>query len=454
MKVLLWHGYLLRGSGSNVYTANVARAWRAQGHDVLLLCQERDVADLDFIDEHGDFTDDNTSYAAVPTSVSPAAGRVALLRPAVGTVLPVYVHDEYEGFVAKRFVDLSDAELQTYTDANVSALVSAIERFRPDAIITGHEVMGPEIARRASIATNTSYIAKLHGSGLEFAVKQQERYRRYASDGLGAARVVVGGSRYMVREAAAVVPGWLDRAAVVNPGCDVELFVPRADRDDGAPPRVGFVGKFIPSKGVHLLLAALGLMTTPDIRAVVVGYGSLDETLRNLHGALAAGDLSRARELASAGEGGALPNLLPFLDRVGSGYTERIRDVTVRFTGRLEHGPLSKLLPTFDVLVVPSVLAEAFGMVAAEAAACGVLPVGPRHSGIGEAIQTLEHDLGVPGLLTYDPETPVEGIAEAVDRFFSCPQQERKRYGDAASRVARKRWSWDMVARRLLDLAS
>lgn len=451
MKVLLWHGYLLRGSGSNVYTANIARAWRAQGHDVLLMCQERDLSDLDFIDEDGDFADDNRSYVTVPTSVSPAGGRMTLLRPALGKVLPVYVLDEYEGFVAKRFVDLSDDELQTYTDANVSALVTAIERFRPDAIITGHEVMGPEIARRAAFVTKTSYIAKLHGSGLEFAVKQQERYRRFARDGLGAARVVVGGSRYMVREAAAVVPGWLERAAVVNPGCDVELFLPRPDRNAGTAPIVGFVGKFIPSKGVHLLLAALGQMTTPGIRAVVVGYGSLEGTLRNLHAALTGGDLRRAREMAG---GGDLPKLVPFLEAVGPGYRERIRKVAVQFTGRLEHGPLSGLLPTFDVLVVPSVLAEAFGMVAAEAAASAVLPIGPRHSGIGEAIQTIERDLGRPGLLTYDPEAPVEGIAEAVDRVLALPRQERIEYGDMASHIARERWSWDTVARRLLELAS
>ena len=36
-RVLLWHGYLLRGSGSNILTANVARTWRGMGHGVLLL---------------------------------------------------------------------------------------------------------------------------------------------------------------------------------------------------------------------------------------------------------------------------------------------------------------------------------------------------------------------------------------------------------------------------------
>ena len=33
MKVLIWHGYLLGGTGSNVYTRALARAWSRLGHD-------------------------------------------------------------------------------------------------------------------------------------------------------------------------------------------------------------------------------------------------------------------------------------------------------------------------------------------------------------------------------------------------------------------------------------
>ena len=51
MKILLWHGYLLTGSGSNVYTANVAREWRSAGHDVVIMCQGRRTSELGFVDE-------------------------------------------------------------------------------------------------------------------------------------------------------------------------------------------------------------------------------------------------------------------------------------------------------------------------------------------------------------------------------------------------------------------
>jgi glycosyltransferase involved in cell wall biosynthesis len=452
VRILLWHGYLLTGSGSNVYTANIAREWRVAGHDVLVLCQEPHAADEPYVDAFGDFAPDNRSVELSPTGIAPADGRVAVARPAIGSILPVYVYDEYEGFTAMRFVDLSDDELGDYTRRNVDAMVAAIEMHDPDAIITGHEVMGPYIAREACERTGRTFVAKLHGSALEYAVKEQPRYRDYAVAGLSAAATVVGGSRYMVEEAASVVPGWLDKAAVVNPGCDVTLFRP-IDRTPPDEPLVAFVGKLIASKGVHNLLAALPLLAH-DVRAVIVGYGGFAAGLRELWDALHSGDRDRALAIARTGEHGPLEALLELLGSLPPEYPVRAARLDVEFPGRLEHGPLSRVLPTFDVLVVPSVLAEAFGMVAAEAAACGVLPIVPGHSGIGEAGAAIEERLGRPGFLTYDPGDPIRACAAAVDRVLAVPFEERREMGAAACKLARERWTWTEVARRLLETAA
>ena len=48
---------------------------------------------------------------------------------------------------------------------------------------------------------------------------------------------------------------------------------------------------------------------------------------------------------------------------------------TIVFTGRLEHGELARLLPAAEEVIVPSMFPEAFGMVAAEGAAVGALPI-------------------------------------------------------------------------------
>jgi glycosyltransferase involved in cell wall biosynthesis len=454
MKILMWHGYLLTGSGSNIYTSNIANRWRDAGHDVMLMCQEHHVERLSYVDAFGEFDSDNRSFEARRTGITEASGRVQLIRPYIGNVLPVYVYDEYEGFTAKRFVDLNDDELDFYTQANIVAMITAIEQHEPDAIITGHEVMGPYIALKACEATGTSYLTKLHGSALEYAVKQQPRYKQYAEIGLRGARVVTGGSEYMLEEASSIIPGWRDKAVVVNPGCDVELFQPTDDHDSRELV-VGYVGKFLVQKGVHNLLASLGLTGDYPMRTVIVGYGDLDGVLRDLWDALQTEDVSALRSIAAGDGRRRLDDLVTFVnsDGLDASYTRRARDIALEFTGRLDHGPLSKVLPTFDVLVVPSVLAEAFGMVAAEAAACGVLPVVPRHSGIGEAGAAVEQVLGEPGLLSYDPADPIRGIAERIDAIAAIPRPRREEMSRAAVELARERWSWAHVAETLLRYA-
>ena len=40
MRILLWHGYLLGGTGSNVYTRSLAREWSRAGHEVTVFAQD------------------------------------------------------------------------------------------------------------------------------------------------------------------------------------------------------------------------------------------------------------------------------------------------------------------------------------------------------------------------------------------------------------------------------
>jgi glycosyltransferase involved in cell wall biosynthesis len=449
VKILLWHGYLMSGSGSNVYTLNIAAAWRRQGHDVLVMCQQRQAGAFGVVDAEGDFSIDNLSYGATETGVGGAAGTCTVVRPDIGGLLPVYVYDDYEGFKVKRYVDLDDEELAGYVDRNVTAMVTALKAFAPDAVITGHEVMGPYIAKLACEQTGHRYVAKLHGSALEYAVKLQERYLHYATEGLGGAHRVVGGSSYMLREAGRVIPGWEDKRVVVNPGVDVEIFRPSPDHVPGT--KVAFVGKLIAEKGVHNLIAALGSTTAPGIEVVIVGYGGDEEAIVDLASALGDGDRSSAAAVARTLKHNG--PLLAWIDGATSEELDRCAGIPITFTGRLEHGPLSQVLPTFDILVVPSIVSEAFGMVAAEAAACGVLPLTPDHSGISEAGAAVEERLGKPGLLRYDPADPIAGIAAGLDRLLSIPSRDRKEMGRAASALATERWSWDRVAEKLLEAA-
>ena len=172
---------------------------------------------------------------------------------------------------------------------------------------------------------------------------------------------------------------------------------------------VVFVGKLIGSKGVELLLAAwpLVLATEPAARLVVVGFGGFRDGLEALAGHLAAGDLDAARA-TRAEDGRELRWLTAFLDGLQDpeAYREAARGMTDRiaWAGRLDHAELADLLPAAEAMAVTSTFPEAFGMVAAEAAACGALPVVSNHSGLGEVARTLSEAVPEParGWLTFE----------------------------------------------------
>jgi len=172
-------------------------------------------------------------------------------------------------------------------------------------------------------------------------------------------------------------------------------------------PTVVYFGKLSHNKGVHLLLQALA---GTGARAVIVGFGE-----------------DRA-ELEASAPAGTL------------------------FTGPLEHRHLVHLLPLADVSVVPSVFPEAFGMVAAEAAAAGTPPLVARHSGFAEVAARLSQAYP-PGLahLTAFASGDVADLHAKLSALLMLPADQRRALGLAARQVVEEHWSWSGVASRLLE---
>jgi len=435
MRLLVFHGYMLRGTGSNIYNANLARALARLGHEVHLLCQDRGTR-IEGVEIH---------------------------NPDIGGLLPVYVKDPYEGFEVKAFPELSEEELARYIEANVVAVRAVAERAGGiDLALANHLVMGPPILARAGVAP---YAAKIHGSALEYTVKPNPRFLPHAEEGMEAAQGVLVGSRHTAEslwEALPDVAGLPEKTRLGPPGVDTEEFSPGDER----APLVVFVGKLIVSKGVDLLLAAWPLVREahPGARLQIAGFGEYEGALRDLLAALERGDLKRAREIAAAGwalEGGAakpLPILSAFLTDPPAGYAKAARDAagSVDFIGRLEHDEVARLLPRAEALVMPSTFPEAFGMVAAEAAACGALPVSAGHSGMLEVSRQLAAALPPEvGRLTSFPVEAgaVEAIAARLDGWLLLPEEQREGAREALVETARRLWSWEGVARGVIAAA-
>jgi glycosyltransferase involved in cell wall biosynthesis len=114
------------------------------------------------------------------------------------------------------------------------------------------------------------------------------------------------------------------------------------------------------------------------------------------------------------------------------------------------------VLPAAEALAMPSTFPEAFGMVAAEAAACGALPVVAGHSGMAEVASALAAAVPpeVRPWLTFEvgPHA-VAQLAEGLASWLEAPPELRAAARDAIVGVARERYSWDGVARTVIAAA-
>lgn len=519
MRILIFHGYLLGGTGSNVYNARLAEALVRLGHEVHLFSQDRHPEAYPFVDAVGFW--EQGSLQVRPLGEGPV--RCTVYRPEIGGLLPVYVADRYEGVRARTFLDCEDSQIASYAEANVDAVREVAASVRPDAALANHLIMGPAILARA-LGGTVPYAVKVHGSALEYTVKRDpQRFLGLAREGLAAANGILVGSRHTAESLweALGEPALQRRTRLGPPGVDVQRFVPRkpaeaqmalhelADRlsaagagkrpaqtstfarderaageavrrlASGLGPLVAFVGKLIVSKGVDLLLAAwpLVLASAPEARLAVIGFGAYREGLARLCASLERGDLREAREIALAGrmlesdasglhedgdERSPLRHLLAFIDSLqgserdayvaaASGLAER-----VVFTGRLDHDELAEVLPACDALVVPSTFPEAFGMVAAEAAACGAPPISARHSGLAEVSDVLARALPpeAGGWLSFPvDDAAVRAIAERVLAWLHARPGLRAQCASRLVETVRERWSWEGVGRGVIAAA-
>ena len=416
MRILLWHGYLLGGTGSNVYSRQLAREWSRAGHDVTVLSQETRPEAYDL-------------------------GGASTVRPDVGGFLPVFVVDRYDGFEdVRRVPDCTREELEQWVEANAAAVRALLPA---DLVFTNHVLLGGPVGA----ASGAQFAVKAHGSELEYAMRGRPDLGAWGAETLSAARATFVGSGH-IREVLTEVCGPTERVHEVPPGVDVELWRPEerptalaallaearldapnpgnaeerlpdsgnAERLEsflgGDLPTVVYFGKLIEQKGVHVLLEALRGV---NARVVVVGFGPERAAL----------------EAQAAADG-----------------------VRALFTGPLEHRHLRHLLAFADTCVVPSVFPEAFGMVAAEAAAAGCPPVVAHHSGLAEVAAELAAELPPSiGPLVSFPSGDAGALRERLTGLLGLGAADRARVRATVRRVVAERWSWAGIARRLLELS-
>ena len=166
-KIMLVHGYLLTQTGSNLYTQYLAREFCRLGHDVYLLSQDDKIMDYDFVEEYFKFNSSNSTVYRLGIRETKYVGKCIAYQPDIGQLLPVFVMDDYKGFIVKTFLDLDNKEINDYVSANLAAVKWLLSRKDIDIMQLNHGVIFPYIASRIAPGVRPPYMVVIHGSRSE-----------------------------------------------------------------------------------------------------------------------------------------------------------------------------------------------------------------------------------------------------------------------------------------------
>jgi glycosyltransferase involved in cell wall biosynthesis len=513
VKLIITHGYMLSDTGSNVYVQNLCRALVREAHEVYLLCQEPEPLSYDFVDQFvvvdgdhiGKQGQQETPYPGRCVIYRPQIGGllpVYVYDHYPGWRVKIFLDltdDELENYLGK-----NTAAVRAILEATGAESVVTNHEV-PGPLIARRALEDTDIPYTSIVhGSALQYVARksekymsLTREGLEGA----KNIVALSSDSAGTVTenfpdlatkisALPGGVDTTLFRPDAVDLRILDRLhggpgrgpdqrAVLNEALEAPANVDELlggirkvagsydarshDRDAGKrlegflavdSPLVVYVGKLIHSKGVHSLLSAFARVRREmGARLLVIGFGTFREGLEALTRALSTGDEEIVEQLAELGrllEGGPAEPLEHFeVSRELMGDAAGIED-QVEFIGPLRHEDLTKLLPAAEVGVVPSIFPETFGLVAAEYAASGVVPLVANHSGLREAGEIIGR--GLPFDLHVSMDGFEENLARALTDYLKLPKNERRRYSSTVRHNSVEHLSWETLAKQLVSI--
>ena len=401
MKILIPNHFPLQGSGSGIYTLNLAQELVRLGHEVLVIVPE---------------------HQPIPEGLYPFPVEVILFNNGENESLAEAAFN-FPCFTThprsvQTFYDLSDDQIETYVELWRQHMVQAMDTFQPD-IVHGHHVwIAPYVATELGHPT----VISVHGTDL-MGFRDGPRYRPLALAAANGARALIAISRQVAADTIATYQVPEEKVRLVWNGFDSDIFrvIPGASKasvlkefnvvsdgivaDENDRPLVSFVGKFTDFKGIDVLLRAAAIyeQAVPGIRTLLVGHGQLFEKLQSLRAEL------------------GLQN--------------------VYFLGHQPQPKVARIYNAADVSVVPS-REEPFGLVAVEALACGTPVVATDKGGLPDFIND-----SVGALVPVEDHS---ALAEAIIQEVSRGTKATK--GVYAAEYARQGFSWAGQVAKMAEL--
>lgn len=360
MKVLIVNHFPLEGSGSGVYTKNLAMQLNRMGHDVKVIFPENYRTNEEKFQTHEIlFSNGKNKEFDIPFN------------------FPCFTSHPRSN---NTFYKLNKDEIELYVSKFKEAIDFEIESFKPDIIHAQHLWITPYV----SSLTDIKYVVTVHGTDLKGFVKD-DRYHKYALNGAQSADKVITISREVDNETKKLYKISDDKRVMISNGYNKEIFnleknnrveiLNNYDIDHITKYLVTFAGKLTHFKGVDVLLKASKIYEKKlknDVTTIIIGNGELY------------GELNRLK-------------------------TE-LQLQNVFFVGHVNQVELAKLYNVSDVNIVPS-RNEPFGLVAIEAMACGAPVIGTNQGGLKDIVTDevgklveVEDDIDLADAIIYELE--------------------------------------------------
>jgi glycosyltransferase involved in cell wall biosynthesis len=385
----------LQGSGSGIYTLNVAQELVKLGHEVLVIVPE---------------------HQAIPEDRYPFSVEVILFDNGLNSI-EAEANFNFPCFTThprsiQTFYDLTNAQLKDYVNLWQDHMASAAISFNADIIHAHHVWITPYVASKIGIP----YVISVHGTDL-MGFRKGPRYRDMALTAAEDAYGLIAISRQVAKDTVDTYRVPEEKVHLIWNGFDTAIFriLPEATKTSVLAefdiavkknqPLVSFVGKFTDFKGIDVLLKAAAIYeeVIPGVQTVLVGHGQLWDEMNDLQ--------------------------------------KELKLKNIHFLGHQPQPTVARIYNAADVSIVPSRI-EPFGLVAVEALACGTPVVATNEGGLPDFIND---DVG--SLVPVDDQN---ALAQAI--IAEIENETKKTKGSYASQYALDGFSWSGQVAKMAGL--
>lgn len=333
MKVLLINHFPLEGSGSGIYTKNIALSLIKKGHQVgIIMPENRKITSLENIKLHPVYFKNKEEIdKQLPFN------------------FPCFTTHPYS---SNTFYDLTDAELEQYKQAFTKAIKEEVELFNPDIIHSNHLWILSNIATNFNIPL----VVTVHGTDL-IGYSKTNKYDKDILNLITKTKKIITVSKNNyeilntkfdnIKYKTVLIPNGFNNDIFYKYDYDKKKVFKVLNINKDYKNVVTYVGKLVEVKGVDILLKASKIYQNENTVTLIAGEGILLENLKKL--------------------------------------SEKLNLKNIVFIGNQSHDMLRKIYNISDVVVVPS-RSEAFGLVVIESLACGTPVIGSDVGGIPDII--------------------------------------------------------------------